>query len=267
MSILGAATKPQTDNPMIITIYGPAGSGKTSVACSFPNAFLIRTQGEQVPRDIPEDQLPASLPPVGSKTKEHNGKHVWDDTDLFDQLMALLREDHDYKTLIIDSITGLEELFVQSIVDGDPKNPKSIVQAAGGYGAGRAAVRGKHGRVRKAAELLRDRKGMNIVFLAHVEIDRIDPPDSDPYSSYSLQLHKESSPIYINSCDIVAFLKQETFVMGDDDGPKKAKTTGERVLSVSMTPASISKNRLGITRDIPVKKGENPFAQYMEGAK
>lgn len=262
MSLLEGASKPVTKTPLIVTIYGPAGSGKTSLACTFGNAFLIRTQGEQMPRDVPEDQMPVALPAIGGRVKEVNGKKVWDTEELFEQLMALVREEHSFETLIIDSITGLEELFIQNVVDSDPKNPKSIVQAAGGYGAGRAAVRGMHSRVRKAAEILRDKKGMNIVFLAHVEIDRMDPPDGDPYSTYSLQLHKESAPIYVNSSDVVAFLKLETFLVGDD-GQKKAKTSGDRVLSVEMTPASISKNRLGITDEIPVTKGENPFAAYM----
>lgn len=263
MSLLSGAQKPNTKTPLIMTIYGPAGSGKTSLACTLPNPFLIRTQGEQLPRDVPEDQMPVSLAPVGQRTKEHNGKRVWDDADLWEQFQALLTEDHEFKTLIIDSVTGLEELFIQSVVELDTKNPKSVVQAAGGYGAGRAAVRAKHQRVRKAAELLRDRKGMNVVFLAHVEIDRLDPPDGDPYTSYSLQLHKESAPVYVNSCDLVGFLKQETFVMGEEGSSKKARTSGERILSVEMTPASVSKNRLGIDKDIPVKKGVNPFADYM----
>lgn len=263
MTSLSAAKKPSTKSPLIMTIYGPAGSGKTSMACTFPNAFMIRTQGEQLPRDIPEDQLPDCLDPIGSKTKDNNGKNVWDEKELFDQLMALLREEHDYKTLIIDSVTGLEDLFIKSVVENDPKNPKSIVQAQGGYGAGRASVRAKHSRVRSAAELLRDRKGMTVVFLAHVEVDKIDLPDTDPYSSYSLQLHKESAPIYINSCDVVAFMKQEVFVTGDEDGPKKARTSGNRVLSIDLTPSNVSKNRLGIQGDIQIVKGENPFQEYI----
>lgn len=263
MSLLSGAKKPVTKTPLILTIYGPAGSGKTSLACTFPKPFLIRTQGEQVPRDIPDEQMPTTLDPVGRKTKDVNGKHVWDDSDLWDQLKALLQEDHDYQTLIIDSITGLEELFIQSVVENDPKGPKSIVQAAGGYGAGRASVRAKHSRVRKAAELLRDRKGMTVVFLAHVEVEKMDLPDSDPYSTYSLQLHKESAPIYVNSCDVVAFMRLETFVVGDGDGPKKAKTSGQRYLSVTMTPASECKNRLGIEKDLIVTKGENPFKEFI----
>lgn len=263
MSLLESASRPDTNRPLILTIYGPAGCGKTSLACTFEDAFLIRTQGEQLPRDVSEGQMPMALPPLGSKLIDVSGKKVWDKSELFDQLTSLVKDEHNFKTVIFDSVTGLEDMFIQSVVDADPKKPKSIVQAAGGYGAGRAAVRALHSRVRKAAEILRERRGMNVIFLAHVEIDRLDPPDGDPYSSYSLQLHKESAPIYVNSSDIVAFMKQDTIVMGEEGESKKAITTGQRYLSVDMTPASVSKNRLGIEKDIPVKKGENPFAEYM----
>ena len=256
MSILESATAAQEKTPLIMTICGDAGSGKTSLAATFPAPFIIRTQGEAVPRDV--DPVPG-LPAIGGKMVEMNGKKVWDEGELFDQLKALLRDPHNYETLIIDSVTGLEDLFVHAVVEQDPKNPKSVVQAAGGYGAGRAAVKAKHNRVKKAAEMLRDKRGMNVVFIAHVEIDRMDPPDGDAYSRYNLQLHKESAPVYVNNVDVVGFLKQERFV----DEEQKARTSDGRILSVAMTPANVSKNRLGIDRDLTVTKGENPFKEYI----
>lgn len=262
MSILSQAKKPSGKSPLIVTIYGPAGCGKTSLAATFPDPFIIRTQGESIPRDVGEESMPTGLAPIGGRTVDFNGKHVWDENELWEQLTALIREDHEFKTLIVDSASGLEDLFIQLVVDTDPKNPKSIVQAAGGYGAGRATVRAKHSRVRKAAEILRDRKGMHVVFIGHVEVDRLDPPDGDPYSAYSMQLHKESVPIYVNNSDVVAFMKQEMFIVGDD-GQKKAKATGNRVISVELNPASVSKNRLGISGDIRVTKGTNPFEEYL----
>lgn len=257
MSILAGAQAQATKEPLMITMAGDAGCGKSSTAATFPDAFIIRTKGESMPRDV--EKKPSGLTPVGGRLKDANGKKVWDENELFEQLAALLKDKHEYKTLIIDSVTGLEDLFVQSVVDNDPKNPKSVVQAAGGYGAGRSAVKSKHMRVKKYAEALRERRGMHVIFLAHVEVDRLDPPDGEPFTRYNLQLHKESSPVYVNGVDVVGYIGQDRFV--GEDG--KARSSDDRIMTVHMTPANISKNRLGISEPITVKKGVNPFADYI----
>ena len=255
MSLLDEAKVQEVKEPLIITLAGDAGSGKSSLAATFPDAFIIRTQGEAMPRDVVNK--PVGLEPIGGRMVE--GKRVWDENQLFEQLVALLRDEHSFKTLIIDSVTGLEDLFIQHVVDSDPKAPKSIVQAAGGYGAGRAAVKSKHMRVKKYADALRTKRGMHVIFIAHVEVDRMDPPDGDPFTRYNLQLHKESAPVYTNNVDVIGYLAQERFV--GEDG--KARSSDDRVLIVGMTPANVSKNRLGITGSLPVVKGENPFADYI----
>ena len=255
MSILEEAATQSTTNGLILTICGDAGSGKTSLASTFPDPFIIRTSGEAVPRDI--ENAPAGLAPVGGKKKE--GSALWDEDELFGQLKALLQDDHQYKTLIIDSVTGLEALFVANIIDAQPTKQKSMNAAGSGFGSAWDTVVGKHGRIRKAAELLRDRRGMIVIFIAHVEVDRVDPPDGEAYSKYNLQLHRKTAPVYINNSDVVGFIKQERFVM--DDG--KAKTSDERVMVVDMSPANVSKNRLGIKGNITLQKGVNPFAEYL----
>ena len=120
----------------------------------------------------------------------------------------------------------------------------------------------QHARVRKAAEALRKRRGMHVVFVAHADIVRVDPPDSDGYSLYSLRLDNKSMAPYVDSVDVVGFVKQVMVLLGDDEA-KKAHTTGERTLTTYMTPASVAKNRLGITEDIEFIQGENPLAPYL----
>lgn len=253
MSILNQAIKPKPE-PIIATIVGTAGAGKTSMACTFPGpVVMLRTQGEAVPRDLPTAQQPDTFP-------ELTGTGA-----LWSVLEALRDEDHPYKTLVIDSVTGLEQLFVAEILEQDGK-AKGINQAFGGYGAGPAAVMASHARVRKAAEHLRKKRGMYVVFLAHADIARIDPPDSDGYSQYTLRLPGKSMAPYVDNVDLVGFLKQATIVRGDE-GSKKAITTGDRVLVTYMTPATVAKNRLGITEDIDVVPGKNPLAPWISRRK
>ena len=247
MSILDKAGPPAAE-ALIVTIVSEPGMGKTSLASTFPKPFLIRTQGEAVPRDL--ENPPAS---IGETSSEEV---------LVEQLTALIREKHDYKTLIIDSVTGLESMFIQEVLNAPGEKAKSINQAAGGYGAGRETVKAKHMRVRRAAELLR-KKGMFVVFLAHSDIVTLNPPDGESYTQYSLRLHDKSMSPYVDEVDVVGFLKQETALIGQDGQRKRAVGNGDRVLVTYSTPANVSKNRLGITDDLPVEKGKNPLAPWV----
>jgi len=254
MSILAAAKAEISNAPLIITLLGTPGSGKTMTACTFPKPFLIRTQGESVPRDLEKYGLdaPASLGVTETEAK------------LMEQLHALIRDEHDYKTLIIDSVTGLESMFINEVIADDPK-AKNIQQAAGGYGAGRDTVAAKHSRVRKAAELLRTKRGMNVVFLAHSDINRVDPPDGESYTQFSLRLHGKSQSPYIDEVDVVGQIKQPTALVGE--GRKRAIGQDERVLLCTMTPAAVTKNRLGISEEIEIEPGKNPLAKWVVGGR
>lgn len=249
MSILSSISKP-ADRPAIVTILGDSGLGKTSLACTFPNAIVVRAEDGLA--SVPEDQRPDAFPTI---TKVD---------DVWDQLMGLLKEEHEYKTLILDSVTALERLFIQHVIDSDPKNPRSINQAMGGYGAGLAAVATMHQRVRKACGLLNERKNMNIVFVAHADTETVELPDQDPYTRYSMRLGKRSVAPYVDDSDVVGFIKLQTFTTGDGDR-KKAMSDGTRLLVCYATASNISKNRFGIEEDIVFEQGVNPFAGILPG--
>lgn len=251
MSILTSISKPQ-DRAIIATITGDAGTGKTTLAATFPKPIFIRAEdGLQA---IPADKRPDAFP-VLSKVD-----------DLWSQLTALVSENHDYKTLVIDSITQLETMFGEHVIESDVKSPKSLAQACGGYGAGYLAVSALHGRVRKAAKILNERKNMNVVFIAHSDVSTIELPDQDPYSRYELRLHKKCMPHYVDNVDLVAYLKLEAFTTGDGER-KKAISTGNRLAVCYTGAAQVSKNRFGIEEDLEVAKGENPFVNIIPSLK
>ena len=249
MSILSTITRP-TNRPIVATILGDAGLGKTSLAATFPKPIFIRAEdGMQA---IPEDKRPDAFPVVQSVD------------DLWGQLAALIKEDHDYKTVVIDSITQLESMFAQYVIETDPKKPKSLAQAMGGYGEGYGAVTNLHNRVRKAAEILNRDRGMHVVFIGHADTETIELPDSDPYTRYNLRLHKKSMAPYVDNVDIVGFIKLQMFTMGDGER-KKAHSDGTRLLVTYPVASNVSKNRYGITQDLVVENGINPLHGAIEG--
>lgn len=242
-SPLSQVQKP-ADRPVIATITGDSGMGKTSLAATFPKPIVIRAEdGLQA---IPADIRPDAFPVITSVD------------DVWEQMTALINEHHEYETLVIDSVTALERLFIQHVVEKDERKPKSINQALGGYGAGPSAVAALHQRVRKAAGILNSRKGMHVVFIAHADTETIELPDQDPYTRYSLRLGKKSVAPYVDDSDIVGFLKLQTYTRGDGER-KKAISDGTRLLTCHAVASSVSKNRYGITEDLPFSEGVNPF--------
>lgn len=248
MSTLQSLVEKPADKPVIATILGDAGLGKTSLACTFPKPIIIR--GEDGLQSIPVAKRPDALPLV------QNPDQLWD------QIKAILTEEHDYKTVVIDSVTALERIFAQYVIDSDPKRPTSLNQALGGYGNGAAAVAALHQRIRRACGMLRDRKGMHVVFIAHAETETITPPDDDDYTRYSLRLGKKSVAPYVDDVDMVAFVKLQTFTKGDGD-KKKAVSDGSRVIVTHATASNVSKNRYGIEEELPFQKGVNPFLSFI----
>lgn len=243
MSLLSSIEKPQ-DRKILCTLTGDAGLGKTSLAATFPKPIFIRAEdGLQA---VPSDTRPDAFPLISTVEQ------------LWEQLTTLIREDHDYQTLVIDSVTQLDTLFMNWIVDTDPKKPRTIAQALGGYGAGFQALSSLHGRVRKAAGILNEQKNMNIVFIAHAETETIELPDQDPYTRYNIRMQKKSVSHYTDNVDLVGYIKLETFTRGDGER-KKAISDGTRLLVTYATAANISKNRYGITTDLTVMPGQNPL--------
>lgn len=255
MSMLSAIEKPK-NRPPIITICGDAGAGKTRLAATFPNPIFIRAEDGM--QSIPSDKRPDAFPVLrGPKAADVV-------TALFDQMIALLREPHEYQTLVIDSVTALDEIFTAEALEKDGK-AKTLATALGGYGAGVQYVSSQHHRVRKAAQLLNERRGMTVVFLAHADIETMRLPDQDDYQRWSLRLPQKSLPPYVDYADIVGFIRQVSVIKGGEGERKRALSSEDRELIIYSGAAQVSKNRYGITEALDVPEGENPLLGLIPG--
>jgi hypothetical protein len=244
---MDSVSKP-VPGPVIVTITGDAGRGKTNLAATFPKPIFSRFEDGM--QSISEATRPDAFPVIAEID------------DVFEQARALLTEDHDYKTWVVDSVSAADRFFGDKILANDGK-ARNLQQACGGYGAGFDVLAGYHSRMRKAAGVLAARKGMNTVFIAHADTIRIEPPNEDAYSSYTLRLNKKSIPYYLDDVDLVGFIKLETVVIGDEGERKKAISDGTRILIAYVTAENVSKNRYGITEPLYVKLGENPLIPFI----
>lgn len=234
--------------PPFITLLGEPGLGKTTLACMFPDAILIRLEDgvEAVP-----DQFRPGLMPVVETVQ-----------DLEDQIRWVFgaRKKHGKKTIILDSITRAETMFEREIVANDPNRPSSINQACGGFGAGPKALGALHAKIRKLLGHLNEKGDMAVIVIAHSSTETVEPPDSDNYTRHTLRLGKHSMAPWVDDVDMVGFIQLQKFVRGAKDATKstaakagKAVSDGVRELVAYVTAGNVSKNRFGLPDGDPVE--------------
>jgi hypothetical protein len=245
---LDTLTSPSSKRPLIFTVVGDGGMGKTTLGSLFPNPVFIRT--EDGTKSL-QGRVDVALFPVAKSI-----------SDVMNCVYSLIQENHAFKTLIVDTVTQFNVMAEAEVIAADGK-AKSINQAAGGYGAGHAAVASIHRNLREACGFLSAEKNMHIIFLAHADIDTIDLPDQEQFMRYTLRMNKRSLSSYIDNVDIVAYIKMKMFTTGDGD-TKKATTDGTRIVTCHPCPSHVSKNRLGIKEDLPFVEGVNPFEEYLQ---
>ena len=265
--------KKATPQAPVITIVGFPGVGKSTLAAQFPSPIFIQAENASTVFETwAEENQPAFLPELPAP---HRGKQVKPSENLFAQLRELCTEEHDFKTVVIDTTTSLNSLIESEIVAFD-NNPEcaDIGNAAGGFHKGFLVAAGMHAKIRSACEHLR-KKGITVVFLAHTGVVKMkNRPDSgNEYTAYSVDMPEKSRQVYVSTCDAVLYLKSKDFVMGHEENKKgqttkfgRVSNTGERVL-ITSSDGTIgyidAKNRYGMPEEIPVELGENPIMQYI----
>ena len=275
MSFLEQAKKPKSEAP-IITIVGSPGVGKTSMAGLFPNPIFIQAEDAgTVFENWDEDVQPTLLPVLPKSAKDAAGNMTVSTKDtLLAQMRELATVEHDFKTLVVDSITALNVKFESEIAMRDSVG--NVADAAGGYHKGYIEVAQWHSDFVYACDILRKRKGMAVVLLAHVGVHKVKnrPDEAAEYTVYSLDMHRASAERYISNSDAVLYIKKEEFVSGTETNRKgqvtkygRAMQTGERVLITSgdgLTGFVSAKNRYQMPVEIPLPLGQNPVLQYIK---
>lgn len=252
---LKSLSKPTGNRPIVATIFSEAGLGKTTLASLWPRPVFVRTEDGTASLEGHPDAL---LFPLAKSSR-----------DVFDAIEALATQEHDRKTLVIDSVTQFEKIVTREILDDEP-NPKakSLAAAHGGYGKAYGLLDKRHQELREACDYLVEDVGMNVVFLAHATTEDVEPPDADKYSRYTIALHKnrqiDCAHHYVNNADLVAFIRLVTSLRGSDGSRKRALSDGSREIIAFPVASNVSKSRFGITEPIPFALADgNPFDDYV----
>ena len=234
--------------PIIMTVIGEPGTGKSTLGALFPKPIFIPT----------EDGL---MDVHGGDV--HQFPLAERSSDVFDAITVLAKEEHEFKTVVLDSITQLNTMFEKEILEADP-NAKSFSSAHGGYGSAYNMLADRHRTIRDWMGKLSTVKNMHVLFVAHSGVEDLALPDADPFQRYTIaNLHKKSLPTYVGDVDVVAHTRLKTYLRGGEDEKKRAIDSGEREIICHLSASNVSKNRLGIKEPMPFTLEKNPFEDYL----
>ena len=214
-----------------IMLYGVEGIGKTTFAAGAPSPVFICT----------EDGL-------GSLQVDHFPL-CQKACDVLDALAVLAQEDHQFKTVVLDSVDWLDHLIWKDVEA--THDAKELA-----YGKGAMIVGERWREVLAALNYLRNERGMIVILLAHCQIKRFDSPEVEPYDRYQPKLQERANAILREWVDALLFANYRTIVKKDDVGFQKTAnrgiSTGERLLYTSERPAYMAKNRYGFPESLPM---------------
>lgn len=227
--------------PPRIIVYGPHGVGKNTFAGSAPKPVLINIEdGHPAGQDI------TSFPQAKSFG------------DVMEAMTALYSEEHDFETLVVDSLDWLEPLvWAETVARNNANNPNkqwATIEDAG-YGKGYLATLDVWREYLEAINALRNDKGMAVVQTAHAEVKRFDNPETDPYDRYQIKLHKMASALVQEHADMVLFANFKTSVKKNEVGLKTVSRgigSGTRTLYTEERPAFLAKNRHNLPSELPL---------------
>ena len=250
-TLMNQISKGRKARPRRVMLYGTHGIGKSTFGAMAERPIFVPTEDGLADIDCESFPLARSLGEVMAA------------------LESLYSGDHDYRTVVIDSLDWLERLiWAEVCADENVENIEKI-----GYAKGFSFAIDKWRAVLGALDALRSDRGMTVVLIAHAKIEKFENPETVPYDRYSPRLHKLASALVQEWADEVLFATYKVHTIKVDEGFNKAKhngvSTGERIIRTVERPAHVAKNRLGLPEEIPLDyrvygafaRGENPFAE------
>jgi hypothetical protein len=227
--------------PRRTLIYGVAGIGKTTWAAASDAPIIIQT--EEGAGDVGCPRFPIA--------------------ETFDAVMAavahLYEAEHEYRTVVIDSLDFLERLIWDHVCKTVPDGSRKVERIEDyGYGKGYTHALTAWRQLFDGLSALRRDRGMAVILVAHAAVRKFESPDADSYDRYEIKLHKHAAALCMEWCDEVFFANYKIVTKTVTEGFNQKRTQaidnkGDRVVKTTERPSHLAKNRLGLPDELPLE--------------
>lgn len=237
-------------NPPRILLYAPHKFGKSSFGSNAPKPIFIQTEDGLGNIDVPSFPLAKSLPEV------------------YEAMAILYTSEHDFQTLVLDSLDWLEPLIWAEVVKENPTDAKGrkITEVSDlGYGLGYKLAAQKWDEFLSRLNAIRLERNMTIILLAHDEVKKFDDPEKGTYNFYGPKLQKTAGEKVMEWADAILFGNYQV-VLATDKGafgaPDKVRVLGHggRILLTQEKPSAMAGNRYNMPAEINIPADDTKWA-------
>ena len=240
MSVLDQIHKGRHAMPPRVMLFGTEGIGKSTFAAQAPNTIFIPTED--------------GLSEISCAAFPHAKKY----TEVEVYLSALATEQHEYQTVVIDSLDWLEQLIWDDLCQ--ISHVSTVEKVDGGFGKGYIAALGYWRQIVAALDTLRNHRQMAVILISHAKVERFEDPESSAYDRYTPRLHKHATALLTEWSDAVLFAARKFRTESEDVGFGRERTIavgvgkdgGERILRTVGGPSCIAKNRYNLPYELPL---------------
>ena len=227
--------------PHFIGLYGPGGIGKSTFGASAPNPVFLGTDDGVGALDV------ASFPTP----------RTW--LDVRGAVNTLINDKHDFESLVIDTVNGLEPLVWAHVCH--ESNCKSIEDVDGGFGKGYVRAEEQWVEFWKSLKVLRNK--MNVICLGHAKVKTVEYiEDGERFDRYIHKMNDRAADLFHEAVDCMFFANFKMSFRKEKGARKsRASSEGRRVMYTEEKPAFRAKNRFSLPPEM-----ELSWAQFVTAA-
>jgi len=224
--------------PLRILVYGPEGIGKSTFAASAPKPIWLGADNGTQHLDIERYPSPTS----------------W--TELRDAIADLTESPHKYATLVVDPLGWFEPMVWAETCRRCGES--DIDDIGGGFQKGFEAALIEWRILIADIERMSDRRGMNVILIAHSQMKKQKSPDAEDFERYTLQVQEKAAALFRQWCDYVLFAKRNVWTEATDKKKTRFRgiADGARYLHTAWSPAYDAKSRPQLPDPLPFREAD-----------
>jgi hypothetical protein len=231
--------------PTAAVLYGPPGVGKTSFGAQMPKPIFLVDYQEDGINTLKIGRLVSEAVPVLPAMSD------WGST--LSVLQSLATDEHDYKTLVIDTLGGFEALchdYVCRMHYNGNWGETGFTSYQKGYETSLPYWR----EFVNSLDRLRDERRMSILALGHSIVKPYKNPIGDDFDRFTIALHHKTWTITERWADMVLFYDYFIDTRKAEGDRVKGQGGDTRVLRTEHCAAFVAKNRHNLPDEIMAGK-------------